>query len=68
MQYVAVLGGMTSGVTTREKAIEWATKQLASDVRHHSVTVCQVVAVVERTIPPITVRDIIVAEQLAEAA
>jgi len=54
-QFVAFLGGQNSGVTTRDKAIEWASKQLANNHGHKEVFIGEIVAVVERTTPPISV-------------
>jgi hypothetical protein len=60
-QFVAFINGSTtSGLKDdRQKAIDWAQEQLNTLSKHTAVHICEVVAVVERAAPPITVREIV---------
>lgn len=53
-KYIAINGGSTSGIVTKEKAHEWARNQLAAQ-RVDKILIGEIIETVERTEPQIKV-------------
>lgn len=55
-RYIVFNGSSNSGVQTREKAIEWAKKEMNAKNGLFSLHLCEVTDTIERIAPAVTVR------------
>lgn len=53
-RFIAFSGGSNSGITTKEKAREWATQWLTKNVTTVVVHITEVIETADRDTPPIT--------------
>lgn len=70
-RYIAFDGNGNSGIQTKEKATQWAIDRMAKNTAVSTIHIAEIFEVVERAIPPVTVKSFIaVAEdtQLSKAA
>lgn len=69
-RFIAFYNSSNSGIQTKDKAIEWATNQMSKTPNISEVHLCEVVNVVERTVPTVVVKDFFVKldEPVAKAA
>lgn len=55
-RYIAFNGSANSGIQTHEKAVEWAKKEMQNKTGLFEVPICEVIELVERVAPVVTIK------------